>query len=252
MKQLIAFLFLFISIIAFGQDIKTSDFSKEIEKYDISDLWTKDIFEIEYDTIKVKRAEPLGYIGNNFQRFHIHIVSAIQNPNNELQYLIYGKTKVKENICSFQGTITITDSRVYDECDIPSLKQGFVKGDYEFFEDPDQKGTGILKGSFQTDFYINEKGELRYDALMFGADGFRNNQFEGTWTSYTNGKAKKCNWGDYRIPDSGELDVGAGEFSPDEKYIKYGWMNYVNAYGYYGASQKEIMKAREKETEEWW
>ncbi len=125
---------------------------------------------------------------------------SIKNPDNELQYFIYGKTKVKENICSFQGSITITESRTYDIGDIPALKQGFVKGQYEFFEDPDQKGTGILKGKFQSDYYINEKGELKYDAITFVADGFNNNQFEGTWTSYKTEESKKKT-GVIRIPD---------------------------------------------------
>jgi hypothetical protein len=158
---------------------------------------------------------------------------------------------VKENVCTFQGTITIRESRTYDEGDIPTLKQGFAKGQYEFFEDPDQKGTGILKGDFQTDFYINEKGEIKYDALMFVADGFQNNQFEGTWTSYKTDNSKKCNWGDYRIPDSRGLDIGAGEFSPWDKYEEYGWQNYIQAWGQY-PDKPEVIEARKKEKENWW
>lgn len=96
-------------------------------------MWTLDKFQIENDTTTVDRLEPLGFIGENFQRFQIHFISAIKNPDNKLQYFIYGKTKVKENICSFQGTITVTESRTYDIGDIPTLKQGFVKGQYEFF-----------------------------------------------------------------------------------------------------------------------
>src|SRR5690606_17538013 len=137
MKKILTFFLLMISVLVNGQDIKTSDFLKEIMKYDISNLWTLEKFQIENDTTTVNRLEPLGYIGENFQRFQIHFISAIKNPDKKLQYLIYGKTKVKENICSFQGTITITESRTYDEGDIPTLKQGFAKGQYEFFEDPD-------------------------------------------------------------------------------------------------------------------
>ncbi|MGB3779388.1 MAG: hypothetical protein WA960_13600 [Tunicatimonas sp.] len=161
---------------------------------------------------------------------------------------------MKENICSFQGTITISESRTYDEGDIPFLKQGFAKGQYEFYEDPDQKGTGILKGDFQTDFYINEKGEIKYDALMFIADGFQNNQFEGTWTGYKTGNSKKCSWGDYRMSGcnwQNGCDTGAGEFSINEKYLKNGWENYKLAWGHYPDKQ-EIIEARKKEKEKWW
>lgn len=254
MERILTFFLLITSVIANGQEIKTSDFTEEIKKYDITDLWTLDKFQIENDTTTVDRLEPLGYIGENFQRLQIHFISAIKNPNNQLQYFIYGKTKVKENICTFQGTITISESRTYDEGDIPTLKQGFAKGQYEFFEDPDQKGTGILKGNFQTDFYISEKGEIKYDALMFVADGFQNNQFEGTWTSYATGNSKQCNWGDYRMPGCNwrnGCDTGAGEFSINEKYQKNGWENYKLAWGHY-PDKPEVIEARKKEKEKWW
>lgn len=251
MKRILTFFFLITSVIANGQEIKTSDFTEEIKNYDISDLWTLDKFQIENDTIMAKRLEPLGYIGENFQRFQIHFISVIKNPDNRLQYFIYGKTKVKENICTFQGEIVISESRTYDEGDTPNLKQGFVKGKYNFFENPNQKGTGTLKGNFQTNFYINEKGKIKYDALMFAADGFQNNQFEGTWISYKTSHLKKCNWGDYRIPNSHGLDIGAGEFSPWEKYEKYGWKNYRKAWGY-SLDNPDTKEARKKENEKWW
>ncbi|MBM0654943.1 hypothetical protein JMN11_14995 [Capnocytophaga genosp. AHN8471] len=38
---------------------------------------------------------------------------------------------------------------------------------------------------------------------------------------------KPCNWGLHRIPCSGDLDYGAAEFSPNEKYYPYGWKDYT-------------------------
>ena len=254
MKKILTFSLLISSVIINGQEIKTSDFTEEIKNYDISDLWTLEKFQKENDTTTIDRLEPLGYIGENHQRFHIHLISAIQNHSNPFKYFIYGKTKVNLNICSFQGSITITESRTYDIGDIPNLKQGFVKGQYEFFEDPDQKKTGIFKGAFKSDFYINEKGELKYDAIAFIADGYKNNQFEGTWTSYKAKESKKCNWGDYRIPGcnwQNGCDVGAGQFSVNEKYLKNGWENYKLAWGSY-PDKPEVIEARKKEKEEWW
>lgn len=251
MRQIVTFSLLLLSLIALGQEIKTSDFTQEIMNHDLSDLWTLEKFEIENDTISIRRAEPLGYIGENFQRFRIHFISVIQNPYNKLQYFVYGKTKVEENICSFQGSIFINESSTYNEGDIPMLKQGFVKGQYEFFEDSHQKGTGILRGDLRTDFYIDEDGNLKYDALVFAADGFQNNQFEGTWKSYNSASLKKCNWGDYRIPDSQGLDIGAGEFSPWDKYNAFGWAKYNKAKGYLPATL-EVQEARKKENEKWW
>ncbi len=63
--------------------------------------------------------------------------------------------------------------------------------------------------------------------MSFIADGFSNNQFTGSWTSYKTNASKKCNWGDYRIPECGDLDIGAGEFIVNEKYIKNGWTSYM-------------------------
>ena len=254
MKLIITFFLLSLSFLVKGQDFKTIDFFDQIRNYDVSNLWTLSKFEIENDTTVVDRPEILGFIGENHQRFHIHFISAIKNQSNPLEYFVYGKTKVKENICSFQGTITILESRTLDVGDVPTLKQGFVKGQYEFFEDPDQKESGILNGIFQSGFYINEKGELKYDAIAFAADGFDNNQFEGTWTSYKTGSSKQCNWGDYRIPECNWLngcDTGAGEFSISDKYLKNGWENYRLAWGTYPETP-EVIEAREKEKEQWW
>lgn len=63
---------------------------------------------------------------------------------------------------------------------------------------------------------------------LFVADGFSNCQYEGTWTtSYKTNKIKRCNWGDYRIPNSSDLDEGCGEFIPQKKYARFGWENYI-------------------------
>jgi hypothetical protein len=42
----------------------------------------------------------LGFIGENYQRFHIHFISIIQNPLNPYEYFAYGKTKVIRFISS--------------------------------------------------------------------------------------------------------------------------------------------------------
>ena len=61
------------------------------------------------------------------------------------------------------------------------------------------------------------------------ADPFRNNQFMGSWKSYRGSLSLKCNWGDTRIPQDGDLDVGVGLFYPNEKYAKYGWQSFIDA-----------------------
>lgn len=254
MRQILIVVGFLISCLVSGQPPKTTDFMTEISKYDISELWTLTKLKVENDTTIFERQEPLGFIGNNYQRFYIHFVSAIQNPTDKLNYLIYGKTRVKENICSFQGRIDIKEARVYLKGDLAPLKQGFVKGTYEFYEDSKQKGTGKLTGTFSTDFYIDKEGKIRYDAIAFNADGFDNNQFAGFWTSYKSNESKKCNWGDYRIPEcnwNNGCDVGAAEFSINDKYVKNGWENYTRAWNS-GSESTDVIKARENENEKWW
>ena len=249
MKYLMILILVLIPGISFGQG-DDMDFISEIKHYNISELWTLKILEIRNDTFVIERPEPLGYIGPNYQRFYIHFTSVIQNPNKRLEYFVYGKSKVKTNICCFQGIITIMEAKTYDDPDFPGKKQGIVKGNYEFFEDPEQKSTGIFKGNFQTNFYINNKGEIKYNDLM-SDDSFHNNQFEGTWTGYKSIEPKKCSWGDFRIPDGEKLDCGVSEFSPRDEYLKYDWGRYKIAYGGYPDKTK-MNEARKGEKEAWW
>jgi hypothetical protein len=243
--------------------VSTSDFFSQIKSYDLSKILMTDTFmadeAIDFDgsissesTRMIERAEILGFIDENYQRFQIHFISIIQNPLNEYEYFAYGKTKVEENICSFQGIIKITKSQLYTECIIPFYKQGFVESEVTLYEDSKQSSTGFFSGKLTTHFVIDDKGAFRYDALSFSSDVFSNNQFIGTWTSYKTKLAKKCNWGDYRIPESGNLDIGAGYFSVDDKYVKNGWENYKLAWGSSEITPAVRIKARQKEKEQWW
>lgn len=233
MKHLLISSLFLISGWAFGQEKTTVDFLPEIKQFDISELWTlnKIKYVFKNDTNIVERQEPLGYIGENYQRFYIHFISAIQSSMNTLEYYVKGKSRVKNWIFSFQGLITITDSKIYNDEGTANIKKGFVKGEYKFFEILGQNEAGITKGVFRTDFYLDKNGKITYDALQFNSDGFKNNQFEGIWTNFNGSFSIKCNWGDYRIPDSGDLDVGVEEFSVGQKYIPNGWLSYMVANG---------------------
>ncbi len=253
MKYRLIIIGLIISTTISCQDQKASDFQAEIKQYDVSTLWTIDTFQTDFEgnISFIERQEPLGYIGNNYLRFYIHFISIIQNPISKTEYYAYGKTKVKNNICSFQGEINITESAIYAESDFPPLKEGYMRGNYQFFEDPKQEGSGVLEGNFETYFFINTEGEIKYNAISWISDGYKNNQFEGVWRSYKTSNQKICNWGDYRIPNSQELDAGCGEFSPINKNPDSGWEYYNLARGY-PPDSKEVQEARIKENEKWW
>jgi hypothetical protein len=251
MKRIIATILATMFLIGqiFAQEEPTTDFFTQIKNYDLSAVIAADSIDIEGEGM-VKNDEILGFIGDNYQRLHIHFISIIQNPLDPYEYFAYGKTKVKENICSFQGTMKVIKSKLYKESDFPDFKQGYAELKVNLYEDKKQKSTGFFSGKLKTYFIIDKKGVLKYDALLFEADGFFNNQFIGAWTSYKNKTDKKCNWGEYRIPESKNLDVGAGEFIVDDKYVKNGWE--ARGQQYTETNSPEIQKARQKEKELWW
>ena len=251
MKNTLLLLFCISSLYVFAQDVKTSKFTKKIKEYNISELLTLEKITLNSETPSFNRSEPLGYIGKDYQRFHIHLISAYQDPDNKLKYHVQGKTRVKNIICDFQGEITIIKSKTYNEGDYPDFKQGFVTGKYEFSETPGKVRSGMLKGVFRTDFHINVQDKINYNALMFQADGFKNNQFEGTHTNHKSKIKSICNWGDYRIPNSDALNIGAAEFLPADKFLENGWESYKKDMGY-SAGKIEMMEATIIEGETWW
>ena len=199
----------------------------------------------------------LGFIGTDMQRFYIHFNSINRNPDNPYQYLVKGKTRVKNNICSFEGKITIVKAGLLtknpEDDEFPDYQEGFVLAEMELLEEKSQPGSGVLKGMMQSDFLIDQKGQLAYNDLMAAGDGFYNNQFTGDWTSYKTGKAKICNFGDDRIPSGNlpkgteyDLDQGAGSFIPSAKYLGRGWQTHFDCI----VAQDE--KACREENKQWW
>ena len=213
-------------------------------KYDYSSLWTRTSNDFTY-----------GFIGANYQRLRIIIISAVKNKGNPAIYNIIGKSNVKNNICEFSGTIKISQINVFQKMhlgvdDVYKNKgiiyQGILIADYQFKEDSSQVNSGLFDGTLTSWWYVDKNGKVQYDDIESISDTYNNNQFVGTWTSFRNDLKKVCNWGDWRIPFSGDLDIGVGEFSPDDKYLQYGWQTYRDAYIY------NNQQARQIEENQWW
>lgn len=226
------------------------DASEILGPSDFSKIFTSEEFKTDDKDQVIDRMEPLGYFGDNYQRIFIHFISVVKNNDKPSEYYVYGKSKLKNNICDFQGTISIEQVSEYIDHEFPKYRRGEISGTYVFHEDQKQKGTGKFVGDFRAYWLLNEQNEIEYDGIMFIADGFTNNEFEGQWVSHSSGSTKKCNWGDYRIPDSSELDGGAGEFYPDDKYHELGWRTYVEQWNQ--DSDPNAIKARKTERAEWW
>jgi hypothetical protein len=217
-----------------------TDLKNDFVRYDISPLLTQ-----------TYNSRVFGFIGDNYQRIRIKLISVIKNKKNPNEYFVYGKSMVKENVCEFQGIINISNVFIFKETDAPEIKQGKVVGQYLFYENPSQKHVGQFNGVFTTNWYLDKDGAIKYDDLSEVADEFANNEFVGTWTNYAGTITKICNWGDSRIPMSGDLDDGTGEFHPADRYQLSGWLTYVHAYGG-GFDKEKTENARKVEQKEWW
>jgi hypothetical protein len=217
-----------------------TNFYDSIKYYDLSKLWRTDSvlnLELIDDTIssdprKFAFPEPIGFIGSNYQRFYVHFLSVRKDKKNPYIYDVTGKTRVKNNICRFAGTMTIDTARYYIDTLVPQFQSGYVICKCIFYEDSTKSMSGCITGTIGTDWCIYHQ-QIYYDNVYGIADGYSNNQFTGVWQSYHSGFVKKCNWGDWRIPESKGLDIGAGEFSVIDEYVKNGWQSYhdANTYG---------------------
>ena len=250
--RLIWLILLLVSrLLANAQQPASASYLGGIKNHDLSKLWNSNADKKDTDILAITLPRPLGIIGENCQRFYIHYTTVAKSKTNPCQYNVTGKTKVKDNICSFSGTITITKAGIYTKQFDYRYKQGFVECAINFKEDTTQVNSGMFTGKLVTTFYLDEKRMIEYDDLLFGADLYFNNQVQATWTSYATYKSKKVNWGDYRIPGNTGFDVGDGEFMIDDKYVKNGWQNYKAARS--GDPENAATKnAESAEAIEWW
>ena len=243
----------YFSAYCYGQDTSTIDFYSKIKVYNLSKVLMADSVwggVGDNNMEMIKRDEMLGFIGDNYQRFYIHFISMVKDLTNPYLYVVSGKTRVKNKICSFKGTVIIKQARLYKVGDCVGCKQGFANCEVILNEDKNQEASGVIKGKLKCNFCIDKKRGFIYDAVNYVSDGFSNNQFVGTWTSYKINKSKKCNWGDFRMPDCGDLDIGVGDVSINDKYVKNGWENYKIAYN--DSNKSEAKRAQQIEAEKWW
>jgi hypothetical protein len=144
-----------------------------------------------------------------------------------------------------QKDYLLHDARNQDEDVIKRFHISTCYCKYQLFEDQKQEGSGIFSGILKTRFYLDGKS-VHYDDLDAESDEFCNNQFVGNWESNESKKVKKCNWGDRRIPYSNDLDIGVAEFSPNERYLNNGWLNFYKAY------TLQELDAKKNEDYKWW
>ena len=259
MKQIVIILLLFSNILI-GQTLNRIEQSFNIKSDYKSDNILENYNSFDFDFSNVwlitKNQNILGIIGDDHERIQIKLISTLRISNSPFLYNVYGKSKVKNNICEFYGNIVIKEIRevkelhfgVDDEYADKGIKtQGILIADYEFYENKEQNHSGIFKGKLYSKWYLNSENQIEYDNIEFISDGYLNNAFVGIWKGYSIEKEKVCNWADYRVPISNrDFDIGAAEFSPSEKYYDEGWGNYHKAWFQGNEEAKKI------EANEWW
>lgn len=193
-----------------------------------------DFLRFDFSMLLMPRSEFLGFIGEGYKRIHIFFTSIERNEGGII-YTLTGRSEVGNNRCEFEGTIKLTQVRQFkefhlgldDELEGKIKAQGLLVAEYSFEENNKQPNSGLFSGILTTFWYVDKSGTLKYDDIeMSYSDRYCNNQFVGRWKGYKSKTAKICNWGEFRIPFSGDLDIGAGYFSPNPKYKSAGWADY--------------------------
>ncbi|OEK08569.1 hypothetical protein A8C32_03720 [Flavivirga aquatica] len=176
----------------------------------------------------------LGFIGESKKKIDFYITYIERDPRNPLRYFVEGKTKIySEKSKFFKGDFLLDKQYEFSEKldeDISYtdeiLKQGFSVLNYELKEDNKLQNTGVYKGKVLVSWYVDTLNKTNYDDTLDYYSSYSNCQFFGSWTNYETEKEVLTAWGQYRIPCSGDLDIGASEFSPNPKYYSQGWESY--------------------------
>lgn len=186
-----------------------------------------------------RRPPVLGYIGDDFRRFRIHF-ERVKKVG--LDYQVQGVAGILNARYNFNGVINLDSVHVQEMSteakeaygQIGIEEYGTIYATYRFvIGSRTYGGEGVgdtLRGSAWYG-YVKMNGTYMYymyDCSYIYADGFCNNQYEGVWATKDGDKQEVCNWGDFRIPNSDGLDIGAGEFSPEGGK---GWENYSRIAG---------------------
>jgi len=210
----------------------------EIKTFDIKNIWDN----------KILQHHRFGFIGSNYQRLYIRFLSIIKNVNSPNQYFVYGKSRVSNNICEFIGTIDIQESYYLQSDESFTNNSGVMVGEYVFYENSENIHSGVFEGRFVTYWEKDKEGNLIYKELPVCCG---NNQFTGTWTSYEKNLKLIANWGNNRIINSGDLDVGTSEFGVNKKYQANGWDSFIK-YTRGGYDKSVFEEAGKEEMREWW
>ncbi len=204
----------------------------------------------KYDFSEVLQADSpfsLGILGKEFKRLQIYYESVTKISSDT--YKVKGASNAAGNVCPFEGTIKITAIEGQNSEDFEANHPVYLLTASYNFRETAGVGTGTFSGKAIFDIWIDE-GEPVLENTMQAADGYRNSQYVGVWISDKTKVKKIANWGAWRIPESGDLDQGVGQFIPSEKYHAKGWSNYYRSVT--NSSEEVRNNAIYQEERSWW
>ena len=204
----------------------------------------------------LKRPEPLGFRGENYQRFYIHFDTVYKVL--PTAYKLEARSRCKDEYSNIIGSIIIdsvksdVDTMFFSSFD-NITEAGFIYAHYEMDAYIDNKQVARLFGCSSYSYLVHNDS-VYYDALEIVADGYENNQYTGKWVNLASGDTLTCNWGDFRIPESQGFDFGCGQFGPNKKYYDYGWKSYIDFDESWGqdAEKRQYYKEQFLNDENWW
>lgn len=180
-------------------------------------------------------AEYIGYIGKNKKRLFIEFDKIERDYDDKNCYKVTGETTVFNGATrKFSGNFILKEQYVFnndqlvseEEFDISGQVHGFSILNFRLSENRKLSSTGIFEGIVLVRWYKDKAGKYQYDDFLFYKPRYANLIFLGTWQSFKTGNRSAVAWSHFRIPCSGDLDWGAGYFSPNPKYYQYGWEDY--------------------------
>ena len=124
--------------------------------------------------------EPIGFRGNDCQRFYIHYDSVCHKGNGV--YEVMGHTRYRDTIRFFSGTLTLDSLWLNNEEYLPKYGEfGKLYGHYQYEED-EFSGGGIMSGKMSIDFAkVNGRYKITKSTSIY------------TWRNYKNKNIIKYN-----------------------------------------------------------
>ena len=192
-----------------------------LQQYDLSQtvLYKNPSYNIH--TRYLEATEPLGFRGDNYQRFYIHWDTIYrQTPR---IYRIEGRTRCKDEYCDVSGVTVIDSVEFYFPYFFPGIKfhKGAVFGHYTMIATQDDVPVGKLQGQAIYYFWVTN------DSIFYSTNGIMDGEcgreHRGVFIDMRTNDTLRCNWGDLDIPDSGDLNEGWGCFFVNKKYYDNGW-----------------------------